>query len=78
MKGMVRERFHFSSLSTHRSFIAFGDRFVGFGPGSLPYLHYSRIQGQHTSSSGAPGTPEDERDDQGTLTDLRSPRLMIP
>jgi hypothetical protein len=29
---MARERLHFSSLSTHRSLIALGDRLVGFGP----------------------------------------------
>src|SRR5262245_42981894 len=32
MKGMLRERFHFSSLSTYRLLIAPGSALVGFGP----------------------------------------------
>ena len=61
MKGMVRERFHFSSLSIHRSVIALGDRLVGFGPKStakratlwpsaspLPGIHQKRPRATKT------------------------------
>jgi hypothetical protein len=38
----------------------------------LQLCNHNHVQGQHRGSSGAPGAPEDERADQGTLSCLRS------